>query len=448
VALLLGVPADGSALVPDWLPAWVPAEVAAWWPAVTGGAVVLLALLALLRGAPQARAVRLGWCAAAAGLAAAVAAGWVVVGLDDGTTVTGWAGAGVSFAMAGLLTAAVTGTRGVQARLARASFGWRQVAVAVVAVAVVLPPLVAWGAWSVQARRGAASELVAMDRAVVPAIGRQTQASADAPRVLALAPSVGGVVDWQLLRGDGPQVVEDAAAVRTRELSGDLATPDVADADDATAEVQGVVGTLSVGSSTDVAADLAALAVADVLVPPLPAAQAEDVALQQARTALVGRLDATPGLERITDGDSGVIWRVQPSADAADATAVAAWARLVPDATAARDAAGLSGEAVAVPAVAGVVGRVDTTIDAGGTGRLLVLAERADAGWRATLDGVPLRAVDDGWRQAFEVGADGGRLVVVHDAPDETAWTVTQGVVGLLALLLALPVRRRRAGRR
>lgn len=448
VAMLLGLPADASALVPDWLPAWVPADVAAWWPAVTGGAVVLLALLALLRGAPQARVVRLGWCAAAAGLAAALAAGWVVVGLDDGAAVTGWAGAGVSFAMAGLLTAAVTGTRGVQSRLARASFGWRQVAVAVVAVAVALPPLVAWGAWSVQARRGVTSELVAMDRAVVPAIGRQTQASADTPRVLALGPSAGGVVDWQLLRGDGPQVVEDAAAVRTRGLSGDLAEPDAVAADEATAEVQDVVGTLSVGSSTDVAADLAALAVADVLVPPLPAAHAEDVALRQARTALVGRLDATPGLERITDGDSGVIWRVQPSADAADPTAVAAWARLVPDATAAQDAAGLAGRAVAVPAVAGVVGRVDATIEAGDAGRLLVLAERADAGWRATLDGVPLRSVTDGWRQTFEVGASGGRLVVVHDVPDETAWTVTQGVVGLLALLLALPVRRRRAGRR
>jgi MYXO-CTERM domain-containing protein len=37
---------------------------------------------------------------------------------------------------------------------------------------------------------------------------------------------------------------------------------------------------------------------------------------------------------------------------------------------------------------------------------------------------------------------------VTYEATDRTAWTVAQGAVALLALLLALPVRRRRAGRR
>jgi GT2 family glycosyltransferase len=465
VAALLGVPVDAAGLVPSWLPGWVPADVAAWWPAVTGGAVLLLALIALLRGAPQARAVRVGWFVAAVGLATALVASRVGVGADDGTVVVGWAGSGVSLAMAGLLTAAVLATRGVRAWLDRAKFGWRQVTAAVVTVLVVVLPVAAWGGWAWQARTGATADLTTMDRAVVPAIGRQTQQSADAPRVLALTPSatagVDGAVDWQLLRGDGPQVVESAATARTADLAGDLQQPEAAAADDATVELESVVGTLSVGSSADVSADLAALAVADVLVPPLPGDRADDPQLAQARTALIGRLDSTPGLERINEGDSGVIWRVQPSgaavgeeseepadAGAAPTATVTAWARLVPDATAAQDAAGLSGEADAVPAVPGVAPRVDTLIEPGAAGRLLVLAERADGGWRATLDGRPLRAVTDGWRQTFEVGADGGRLVVVHSAPDQTIWVVAQGVVGLLALLLALPVRRRRAGRR
>ncbi|WP_431837317.1 glycosyltransferase [Cellulomonas sp. Y8] len=479
VAALLGVPVDATALVPSWLPGWVPESVVTWWPVATGGAVLLLALVALLRGAPVARAVRLGWVVAAVGLAAALVAGRVAVGEDDGTVVVGWAGSGVSLAMAGLLAAAVLGTRGTRAWLDRASFGWRQLTAAVVTAVVVVLPLTAWVGWAWQARDGAAADLTTMDRAVVPAIGRQTQQSEDAPRVLALVPSAedptsagpaAGAVDWQLLRGDGPQVLESAAAARTAALAGGLADPAAAEPDDADAEVEAVVGTLAVGSSTDVAADLAALAVADVLVPPLPAAE-DDLTRQQARTALIGRLDATPGLERITEGDSGVIWRVQPSGGAvgedaqgstADASAdagpaadsavpavVTAWARLVPDARATQDAAGLaSADAVAVPAVPGVVARVDTEIEPGDDGRLLVLAERADAGWRATLDGRPLRAVTDGWRQTFEVGGEGGRLVVTHTAPDRTAWTVAQGAVGLLALLLALPVRRRRAGRR
>ncbi|GIG36103.1 glycosyltransferase [Cellulomonas pakistanensis] len=464
LAVLLGVPADAVALVPSWLPGWVPDAVVTWWPAAAGAAVLLLALLALLRGAPVARVVRLGWFVAAVGLAVALVASRVGVGEDGGAVVVGWAGSGVSLAMAGLLAAAVAGTRGARAWLDRASFGWRQVTAAVVAALVVVLPAAAWAGWAWQARDGAATDLTTMGRAVVPAIGRQTQESADAPRVLALAPSAGepaagsaGAVEWQLLRGDGPQVVEDAAAVRSARLEGRLADPAPTEADDATAEVQAVVGTLAVGSTTDVAADLAALAIADVLVPPLPADQDGDVVLEQARTALVGRLDATPGLERITEGDAGVIWRVQPSGasvgeqadDAAGMAVVTAWARLVPDASATQDAAGLaSADAVAVPALAGVVTRVDTAIAAGDAGRLLVLAERADAGWRATLDGRPLRAVTDGWRQTFEVGAEGGRLVVTHAAGDRTAWTVAQGTVGLLAVLLALPVRRRRAGRR
>lgn len=455
LAQLFGVPVDASALVPSW--SWLPDVVTTWWPAATGAAVLLLALLGLLRGAPQARAVRLGWFAAAVGLAVAMVASRVVVGQDEGVLVVGWAGSGVSFAMAGLLAAGVTGTRGIRATFDRVSFGWRQVTAALVTLVVVILPLAGWGSWAWQARRGEASDLTTMDHAVVPAIGRQTQESEDAPRILALAPGADDAVGWQLMRGNGPQVVDEAAAVRTRELDGPVTDPGVVDLDDATTELEAIVGTLSVGSSTDVAADLAALAVANVLVPELTDDDARDVALAQARTALVGRLDATPGLERITEGDSGVIWRVQPTTSAADdgtttdtaPSVVASWARLVPDATAVDDAAGLAGtDAVAVPAVPGVVGTIDTRIDRGSANRLLVLAERADGGWHATLDGRALRVVTDGWRQTFEVGADGGHLVVQHRAVDRTAWTVVQGVVGLLALLLALPVRRRRAGRR
>ncbi|RMI03678.1 glycosyltransferase family 2 protein, partial [Cellulomonas triticagri] len=453
VATLLGVPADASSLVPAWLPDWVPDQVVTWWPVATGGAVLLLALLALLRGAPQARVVRLGWVVAVVGLAVALLAGRVVVGQDDGAVVVGWAGSGASLAAAGLLLAAVTGTRGLRHRLEGVTFGWRQLTAGLVAVVVVALPLATWIGWAWQTRDGAAGDLTTRERAVVPAIGRQTQDSADAPRVLALGADADGSVDWQLLRGDGPQVVDDAAAVRTRDLAGALDDPATAEPDAATTELEAVVGTLSAGATEDVATDLAALAVANVLVPPVPVAQGDDVAQGQARSALVGRLDSTPGLERITEGDTGVIWRVQPAGaasgddDAEPVTAVVtAWARLVPDASSATDADGLATGSAAVAAEPG--GRVATTIPAGDPGRLLVLAERADAGWRATLDGRPLRAVTDGWRQTFEVGAAGGDLVVEHRATDRTVWTVAQVVVGALALLLALPVRRRRAGRR
>ncbi|WP_169166121.1 glycosyltransferase family 2 protein [Cellulomonas taurus] len=440
---VLGVPADSSALLPGWLADLLGSELAAWWPALAGAAVLVPALIALGRGRDVARGVRLGWLMAALGLAAAVLAQRVVVGQEAGAAVVGWAGSGLSFAYAGLLAAAVLGSRGVQTALAEVNFGWRQVTAGLVTLLAVLLPIAGATSWAWQSRQ--TPTLRTVDDSVVPAIGRQTQQGPDAPRVLALTPQDGGVTGWQLLRGDGPRLVEESAVVRTRTLTGALARPHSTATDPASAELVDLVARLSVSLGEDVSAELAALAVADVLVPTID--EDDTTALGQQRTALVGRLDATPGLERITEVPAGVIWRVQPSTvDGQVAPVVTAWARLVPDASGAATATGLSSaDAVAVPAADLTV---DTTIAAGAEGRLLVLAERADSGWRATLDGEPLRSVTQGWRQTFEVGATGGDLVVRYQPADRTPWLLAQGLVGALALLLAVPVRRRRAGRR
>src|SRR5450830_1559521 len=442
VEQLLGVPAAAGRLVPGGL-SGMPRDV---WPLAVGGAVLLLALLALLRGSPVARAVRVAWLAAAAGLAVAAVAGLVPVAASDGGAVHGWPGSGLSFAGAGLLAAAVMGTDGLSARLARSSFGWRQPGAVLLAVVVVAAPVATLGAWSWQARAGDATGLAALDRRVVPAVGQQAQASPTASRVLALTAGAEGVLAWQLLRGDGPQLVDESAAVRARGLSGTLEDARIVAPDAATAEVEDLVARLGSGSSGDVSSDLSVLAVADVLVP--PATGGADAA---ARAQLVGRLDSTAGLERITANSSGVIWRVQPTtvAGAAGAPVVSWWARLVTARTG--GAVGPSAQATAASAAVEIAsdGRsVHARIPAGAAGRLIVLAERADAGWHATLDGHALRSVSGGWRQTFEVGADGGRLVVELRAPNRVPWLVAQGVVGLLTVLLAIPVRRRKAGRR
>jgi hypothetical protein len=338
------------------------------------------------------------------------------------------------------------GTDGLSARLARSSFGWRQPGAVLLAVVVVAVPVATLGAWSWQARAGDATGLAALDRRVVPAVGQQAQASPTASRVLALTAGAEGVLTWQLLRGDGPQLVDESAAVRARGLSGSLEDATIVAPDAATAEVEDLVARLGSGSSGDVSSDLSVLAVADVLVPPTTGDA--DAA---ARTQLVGRLDSTAGLERITANSSGVIWRVQPAtvAGAAAAPVVSSWARLVTAPTAgAADPSAKAAAASAAVAIASDGRSVHARIPAGAAGRLIVLAERADAGWHATLDGHPLRSVSGGWRQTFEVGADGGRLVVELRAPNRVPWLVAQGVVGLLTVLLAIPVRRRKAGRR
>ena len=146
----------------------------------------------------------------------------------------------------------------------------------------------------------------------------------------------------------------------------------------------------------------------------------------------------------MTVNAAGTLWRVQataPGAGTAAPVVVTSWARLLP---AGADVADPTVPAVAVPSSDR---SVHTDVPAGDAGRRLVLAERADPHWHASLDGEPLRALDDGWRQTFDVGASGGDLVVRYVDPDRTPVLVVQSLVLLVTLLLAVPVRRRRGGR-
>lgn len=422
---VLGLPADATGLVPQ-----LPGTAALVVVVAPGAVLVLLAVLALLRGAPVSRAVRLCWWAAAAGLAtAAVVAAVTAVPTAEGTG-PAWTGAALSLATLGLLAAGLLGADRLRERLAAQTFGWRQpaaVLVAVLAAVVVLTPLVGWTAGV----RGGGSPGV-VSGPVVPAVGQQGAQSAAASRVLALTVRTDGTLAWQLLRADGTQMVDQSAAVRTRQLVEDDA------ADPATAEVHTLVARLSTSTAPDAAAGLAALAVGDVLVP-----AATDPAADAARTRLVAVLDATPGLERVTHDAAGTLWRVA----GADGDVVTSWARTVPeDASdaAADDPALLAGEAAPVDADRRTV---RTTVEDGDGRRVLVLAERSGDGWHAWLDGRPLAPTTVGWRQAFVLGADGGRLVVRHDAPGRTPWLGALGATVVLTGLLAVPLRRRRGVR-
>ena len=431
---LLGLPVAGDPLVPTVVTG-LAADV---WPLALGGWVLALAVLALLRGAPAARAVRVAWVVAVLGLASAVAVAALPAVADTTGVTPAWTGAPLSLALLGLLAAAVLGADRVTARLKRATFGWRQPVVVLLAAGTALVAGASLASWAVTAP--GASELVASERLVVPAVAQQAQQGEAASRVLALRAEGDGVA-WTLLRADGTQLADASAAVATRPLVGALGAPTLAAGDDATAEIDALVARLRAGASGDVAGPLAALGVADVLVPPVTEGAATGSA---DRNDLVGRLDATAGLERITANETGVVWRVQPVAAAGETAAVpleASWARLV------ASGADLADPATPSLQVASSDRAVDVHVPTGSADRVLVLAERADPGWHARLDGRPLRAVQDGWRQTFEVGADAGHLVVSYDPPLRSAWLWLLGATTLVTALLAVPVRRRRAGR-
>ena len=395
-----------------------PEAVGAALPLVATGVILLLALPALLHRPPRGRAARIAWLTVAVGTAAALASTRVVSGVaetpEGARLAVSSAAPGISLALAGALAAALIALSGLRPALARHSFGWRQVLSGLLVLLAALGPGLTLGVWV--ARHDIA--LTATDIPVVPAIGRQMQESGGL-RVLALEPAGDGVVAT-VLRADGRQLTDSSRVLQVRSTLG-------APADPAQSEVAGLAARLAVGASSDVSADLDALGIGAVLVPP-----GEDAE----RAVLAGRLDATPGLERVTATASGIIWR-----SAGLAVGTAGWARVL-------DATGdTTGEVLDV-LPAGAEPGLDIELAAGDGPRLLVLAERSDAGWHARLDGQRLRAVETTWRQAFELPAEGGHLVVEHAPAMRTPWLILQAVLLLVTVLLAVPVRRRRGGQR
>lgn len=409
-------------------------------PLVIGGTVVLAALVALLRGGGRARAVRIAWLVAAVAFAGALALRFFPAAtVADGNalvTSTAWPGPLVSLVLLGLLTAAVTAFDGARGALGTRRFGVLQPVAAVVLVIVGLGPVlggVSW-VWAAYARPDSFLAQV-RDADPVPALGRQVQRAPSAERVLSLVPTGSGY-DVQLWRGNGPQLTDGALEAFTLEggaLDATIVGPDAASADLAIA-----VARLTV-SADEAVPMLVEHAVGVIVVPgvDLVARPGSDAT---AATALAARLDATAGLERVTTNDSGMVWRVVSQDGVARARVV--------------DADGVGSPSVQVASrdlpVGGLLSdgvRASGVLDAADGERTVVLAERADPGWRATLGGADLEPVADGWRQAFVVppGASGSLEVYYYDAA-HLPWAIVRITVLALALVVSLPTRRRDPG--
>ena len=212
----------------------------------------------------------------------------------------------------------------------------------------------------------------------------------------------------------GPRLGDSSAALAARLVGAGRA----ASADDRL--VLPVLGTLLSGNGTDDRDTLADLDIGSVLMLP-PVDDASAVAL-----------DAAPGLVRVGNPGAAVLWRVELAGSGAAPSRPARVRVLAADGT-------------TLAALPSDGARVDTVIPAGPTGRWLVLAERADPGWHARLDGHELApAAHAGWAQAFLLPARGGHLVVEHRGPP---WIdpVRLAVLGLALLaVIPLPGRRRR----
>ncbi|MYY85336.1 family 2 glycosyl transferase, partial [Streptomyces sp. SID335] len=272
------------------------------------------------------------------------------------------------------------------------SFGWRQPVAALIAFAAAAGPLLVAAGWMIG---GADGPLERRDPVQVPAFVAEESGTEDQARTLVLGSESAAQVSYSLVRGSGARLGDAELAA--------------AAADDE--RLDKIVARLVAGSGADQADQLGGYAVRYVLV-------RDGAPRQMSRT-----LDATPGLTRLSQEDGSALWRVDRQV---------ARAAVVPR----------TGDPE--PVAAGPV-ELHTKIESGDEGRVLRLADSADPGWTATLDGRPLpRTTVDGWAQGFELPTAGGHLDVTYDTPmTRTAWLWAQGALAVVLVVMALPGRRR-----
>ena len=393
--------------------------------------------------------------------------------------VNAWSGAGLSLALSGFLAAALTAGETIWSLLGQRFTGGRRAlegrirtdadatsspagdltarrrrsrrlkaAFTTAACLVLLAPVVVGGVWSYQAHRAGNPRVLALHSTPqqIPLIAEQFQGSEAAGRVLRLTSTPQGL-QATIWRGPGTQISDVLpgavnAEARTRAAAA-LADPGLKPAkggqrtrpssassgqalvldDPADAELAQIVTRATAGQDQGAADALAAHGIAVVVLDD----QEGDAVTAEARVGL----SSTPGLEQLAQTASGNSWRVTSSAH--------------PDS--ARLSLLDSGGEVTPVASTGAGSGTRTRIPAGAGPRTLVMVERSDAGWSATLDGrrleaTTVRAQDGSWKQGFAVGSEGGELVVTHTRRSTAAATYTIWAVWALTLVAALPLRR------
>jgi GT2 family glycosyltransferase len=359
---------------------------------------LLLAALAALLRPDRRRLVLVPWLIAVCSLVAAVGLSRLDLSAPAvATPVAPWPGPLMLVAGGALVVAAVAGATGARSRVAAASFGWRQPgAVLVVALAVVVP--VVTGLW--WAGAGAGGPLQRRDPQLLPAFVVAEGTNGARPRTLVLRAGPSGPLRYALLRSDGPRTGD-------AEL-----TPDR----DPTTGLDAAVADFASGRGGDAAGRLVPYGIRFVLLtPPV------DAGLRHA-------IDAVPGVQRLSRQSGAVLWRL---------TYTSARVRLLPPGAPVVRADGSPPPARVVPA-----GQVEAHADipAGASGRLLTLADAADGGWRATLDGHPLVGGRyDGWAQNFRVPGRAGAVALSHDQGGRPTLLWLQLGLLVLVVVLALP---------
>nr|WP_231713708.1 glycosyltransferase family 2 protein [Arthrobacter sp. zg-Y916] len=433
---VLGYPAafDAADPVPalDFLP---PGPWALVLALIIGAPVIIVAAAGLFTR-HRTGVVRLAWVLSLAALALAGASAYLATGSSATALVTPYPAPLISAALFAQLCAALVAMDALlAARTSPSGSVSRPVTALAVAAGVLLAagPAASLAAWVIPQTTGTAADagtggaqpgtrpaIRATEPRTLPATAADRGNSPDQTRSLVLRTGEGGDVTATLMRSGGSTLDGLNAAYAARGVQGEPGRESLAADDEATSELRRAVAVITAGTGVDPRPELARLGVGFIVL------QTSDTAAQ----LLADRMDAVPGLTAVGETDSGWLWRVTGALDAEGTEAAAgqtARARIL-------DA---SGRTVAL--VPSGPAAVSTDIPAGDEGRMLVLAERADPGWHANLDGRNLTASTNSWAQAFMLPADGGRLSVDYRSAWEPWTEILQIAVFGLTLLLAVP---------
>ena len=237
------------------------------------------------------------------------------------------------------------------------------------------------------------------------AIGLESQHSTTKQRVLYLS-SQADQLRVQLWRGDGVQLA-------------DVAPASVINAarsyDEANLALLNSVGALLKGQQSGAVDSIASHGVSLIL---LQKGQSTAIAADTASA-----LDATPGLERLADTPTAMVWRVNPSH--ADLSA----------------RVHVQGADNTVKAVSASMLTAGAQLPASSASRTLILNERASSHWKASFNGQTLTPTKvDKWRQAYVLPSQAGRVEIEYgtSAPLGLALMVFAG----LYVLAAVPFRK------
>lgn len=284
----------------------------------------------------------------------------------------------------------------------------RRAATSVVGGVIALACLTAVGGWAVLLPGQLQLERVTGGE--VPAAAADQGRTDARTRVLVLAAAEDGAVDSHLVVHGGDSVLQHATIADARDVA-TVEAGEPVDGDPGSNALREAVATLLTSATpAEDAPTLTTLAVSYVVVP----AEAGD------QTELLHTLDSSTQLEKVTQGATGSLWRVL---DASPRAAV------------------IGGETP----VALASGAVDVTgtLPAEDTERTLVLAERADSRWVATLDGTALESVEvEGWAQGFTVPTGASGEIEVHrEQPLRLLWQVLLYAATGLTALISIPWR-------